>query len=146
MPDPYSFNTKRYETFWLNFMTEELALCSGTLVVAHGAAADAVLRLIENHKVWGAVLVCPGGEMYHAGERHGRAYVWPRVRRSCEWLAMAHGTGDPIVGDAEQRRVKEALGVPDELFREVAGGQERLRDRTGRLVEVEELVLSAFSL
>lgn len=40
--------------------------------------------------------------MYHAGERHGRAYVWPRVRRGCEWLAMAHGTGDPAVGEAEQ--------------------------------------------
>lgn len=40
--------------------------------------------------------------MYHAGERHGRAYVWPRMRRGCEWLAMAHGTGDPVVGEAEQ--------------------------------------------
>eukprot|EP00903_Cladosiphon_okamuranus_P012662 g11843.t1 len=145
MPDPYSFNTKRYETFWLNFMVEELALCPATLVVAHGTAADAVLRFVESREVWGAVLVCPGGEMYHAGERHGRAYVWPRVRRGCEWLAMAHGTGDPVVGEAEQMRMKEALGVHDRLFREISGGQERLRDRTGGLLEVEELVLSAFS-
>lgn len=54
-------------------------------------------------QVWGAVLVCPGGEMYHAGERHGRAYVWPRVRRGCQWLAMVCGAGDPIVGEAEAR-------------------------------------------
>lgn len=44
------------------------------------------------------------------------------------------------------RRVKEALGVPNCLFREISGGQERLRDRTGSLLGVEELVLSAFSL
>lgn len=37
----------RYETFWLNFMADELALCPGTLVVAHGTAADAVLRFTE---------------------------------------------------------------------------------------------------
>lgn len=47
--------------------------------------------------------MCPGGELYHAGERHGRAYVWPRVRRGCEWIAVVHGTGDPVVGDAEAR-------------------------------------------
>ncbi|CAN0110976.1 unnamed protein product [Pylaiella littoralis] len=146
MPDPYSFNTKRYETFWLNFMANELALCPDTLVVAHGTAADAVLRFVERRQVWGAVLVCPGGEMYHAGERHGRAYVWPRVRRGCQWLAMVCGAGDPIVGEAEARRVKEALGVPPGLFREVSGGQQRLRDRTGSLLEVEELVLGGLSL
>lgn len=54
-------------------------------------------------QVWGAVLVCPGGEMYHAGERHGRAYVWPRVNRGCQWMAMVHGLGDPVVGEAETR-------------------------------------------
>lgn len=61
-----------------------------------------VLACIEcAGQVWGAVLVCPGGEAYHAGERHGRAYVWPRVRRGSQWLAMAHGVGDPIVGNDE---------------------------------------------
>ncbi|CAN0404561.1 unnamed protein product [Ectocarpus sp. 12 AP-2014] len=144
MPDPYSFNTKRYETLWLNFMADELELDPGTLVVAHGTAADAVLRFVEKYEVWGAVLVCPGGEMYHAGERHGRAYVWPAVRRSCPWLAIVHGIGDPIMGEAEAGRMKGALGVPPRLFREADGGQQRLRDRTGSLPEVEELVLSAF--
>lgn len=41
--------------------------------------------------------------MYHAGERHGRAYVWPRVKRGCQWMAMVHGLGDPVVGEAEAR-------------------------------------------
>lgn len=49
--------------------------------------------------------------MYHAGERHGRAYVWPRVRRGCEWLAMAHGTGDPVVGEAEQMWVVQSAVI-----------------------------------
>lgn len=41
--------------------------------------------------------------MYHAGERHGRAYVWPRVRRDCQWMAMVHAMSDPIVEDDEAR-------------------------------------------
>lgn len=40
----------RYETFWLGFMNDELALSPETLVVGHGTAADAVLRYIENHE------------------------------------------------------------------------------------------------
>lgn len=40
----------RYETFWLNFMENELALCPGTLVVAHGTSADAVLRFVERRQ------------------------------------------------------------------------------------------------
>lgn len=42
---------RRYESFWINFMEEELDLCPGTLVVAHGTAADACLRYTENHQV-----------------------------------------------------------------------------------------------
>lgn len=41
---------RRYETFWTGFMADELALCPNTLVVAHGTAADAVLRFVETHE------------------------------------------------------------------------------------------------
>lgn len=44
------------------------------------------------------------------------------------------------------RRVKDALGISSSLYREVSGGQQRLRDRTGCLIEVEELVTSALKL
>lgn len=50
-----NFRRRRYETFWLNFMAEELALCPGTLVVAHGTAADAVLRFVENREVGASI-------------------------------------------------------------------------------------------
>lgn len=45
-----TFVQHRYESFWIKFMTDELALCPETLVVAHGTAADAVLRFVENHE------------------------------------------------------------------------------------------------
>lgn len=65
MPSPQlNFRRRRYETFWLSFMAEELALCPGTLVVAHGTAADAVLRFVENHEASAsiaAVCVLPYG-------------------------------------------------------------------------------------
>lgn len=53
------------------------------LVIAHGSGADAVLRYLETAPptaVDGLVLVAPGGDEYHAAERHGRAYVWPAIR------------------------------------------------------------------
>ncbi|CAN0100104.1 unnamed protein product [Discosporangium mesarthrocarpum] len=103
MPDPYSFNTKRYESFWISHMAEDLGLDQETLVVAHGSSADACLRYLEKHQVWGAILVCPGGEIYHAGERHGRAYVWPLIQERAPWLALVYGDGDPFVEEAEVR-------------------------------------------
>lgn len=67
------------------------------------------------------------------------SFSYPRARSLSNCLP-------PTAAPPTDRRVKEALGVPNRLFREIAGGQERLRDRTGRLLEVEDLVLSAFSL
>lgn len=46
---------------------------------------------------------------------------------------------------APDRRVKDALRLPAELFREVKGGQVRLRDRVGPLLEAEELVMSVLA-
>ncbi|CAM9268901.1 unnamed protein product [Choristocarpus tenellus] len=139
MPDPYSFNNKRYESFWLHYMSKDLKLDPETLVVAHGTSADAVLRYLERHKVWGALLVCPGGELYHAGERHGRAYVWTLIRKACPWLGIVHGRDDPFTDEDETWRVKAALGIPDELFRIAEDGDRRFRDHTGSLKEVEDL-------
>lgn len=45
-----SLRIHRYETFWLNFMADELALRPDTLVVAHGTAADALLRFLEKRE------------------------------------------------------------------------------------------------
>lgn len=44
------------------------------------------------------------------------------------------------------RRVKDALGIPSSLYKAASGGQQRLRNRVGRLLDVEELVMSALTL
>ena len=41
--------------------------------------------------------------------------------------------------------MKDALGVPPSLYREVLGGKQRFRDRMGCLTEVEELVACALA-
>ena len=88
MPDIYAFNNKRYERFWLGLLgDEDLQLDRSTLVIAHGTAADAVLRFAERTSLAGAVLLGPG-DTYHAAERHGRAYVWTEIRRNCEYISL----------------------------------------------------------
>lgn len=59
-------------------------------------------------------------------------------RRPTRGLDCHHGLSS--------RRVKDALGISSSLYREVSGGQQRLRDRSGCLVEIEELVTSALKL
>lgn len=66
-----AFLPSRYETFWLGFMNDELALSPETLVVGHGTAADAVLRYIENHEARrGSVNVSLGIPRYAYEQRH----------------------------------------------------------------------------
>ncbi|CAM9177340.1 unnamed protein product [Phaeothamnion confervicola] len=124
MPDPYLYNNKRYESYWLDFLEKELIIRDATLVIAHGSAADALLRFLEKSQTAGCLLVSPA-DTYTAGERHGRPYVWPIIADNAGTTAMVCGAGDPFVSADEARRVKRGLGVPDSLFSEVPGGEDR---------------------
>jgi len=68
----------RYETFWLNFMADELALCPETLVVAHGTAADALLRFAENREASSLLQIPPTA--FQPRELHGEPGLGENAR------------------------------------------------------------------
>jgi len=48
MPNIYDFNTKRYESLWMDYMRQQaFSRENRSLIIAHGTSADAVLRYIE---------------------------------------------------------------------------------------------------
>mmetsp|Transcript_28125 Transcript_28125/g.36855 ORF Transcript_28125/g.36855 Transcript_28125/m.36855 type:complete len:254 (-) Transcript_28125:319-1080(-) len=121
LPNPYDFNTKRYEVQWLGYMRSQLQLADNpdqTLVVAHGFAADAVLRYLENHRLAKVLLLGPH-DMYHAGERHGRDLVWPLIIQNVKQVALLYGNRDKFVTMNEAENVKRRLNVQDVFFKQV---------------------------
>jgi hypothetical protein len=87
MPNVYDFNTKRYESLWMQYMRETLSLDKRDIVIAHGTSADAMLRYMETDVVQCAILIDPS-HIYTAGERHGRAYRYEVMKRNFKYIAL----------------------------------------------------------
>ena len=74
MPNILDYNTKRFEQLWLNYMREQ-NLSQYDLIIAHGTSAEALLRYMESEVLKRALLI-DAPDIYTAGERHGRAFLY----------------------------------------------------------------------
>mmetsp|Transcript_1311 Transcript_1311/g.3603 ORF Transcript_1311/g.3603 Transcript_1311/m.3603 type:complete len:263 (-) Transcript_1311:125-913(-) len=120
-PDPYEYNSKRWEQTWLDYIRraancEDLGSSAKVVLIGHGSGADAVLRFLEDDvHVSFAILISPTDE-YYAGERHGRAYHWNAIASSCQKpiyvLISSTATATAL---AEAHTVAAKLGT-DALF------------------------------
>jgi hypothetical protein len=86
MPNIYDFNTKRYESLWMNYM-RELPWNDYETVIAHGSSAEAVLRYLENEAIETVILLDPP-DIYTAGERHGRDFLYSRILSNVGQIAV----------------------------------------------------------
>ena len=53
MPDPNDAK----ESIWIPFIIETLNCDASTIIFGHSSGAEAAMRLLENHKVKGCILV-----------------------------------------------------------------------------------------
>jgi hypothetical protein len=87
MPDITELNTKRYEQTWMNYMRDLNLNAKYDVIIGHGTSADALIRYLESERLPKAVFIdC--ADIYTAGERHGRAYLYPRIRDNCEHIRI----------------------------------------------------------
>jgi hypothetical protein len=87
MPDITELNTKRYEQTWMNYMRDLNLNAKYDVIIGHGTSADALIRYLESERLPKAVFIdC--ADIYTAGERHGRAYLYPRIRDNCKHIRI----------------------------------------------------------
>lgn len=98
MPNVQNYNTKRFETMWMSFLSSELNLSERTAVVAFSSNADAVLRYAESYPVQHAALI-DACSLYTLGERHGRDYRYPWINEHLE-SALVLATTSATQADA----------------------------------------------
>ena len=118
MPDPH----KARRSVWLPFMLSTLG-CSqpDTIVVGHSSGAVAAMRLLEEHRLAGCVLVSAcHTDLGDAGEAasgyyppSGGEWKWSQIRENSGGnIVILHSDNDPFIPISEAQHVAEKLGVP----------------------------------
>ena len=122
MPDPH----KARRSIWLPFMLSAAGLCCNedTIVIGHSSGAVAAMRLLEEQKLAGCVLVSScHTDLDDAGEAasgyyppSGGPWQWDKIRenagRSGGNIIVLHSDNDPFIPVDEARHVASKLSVP----------------------------------
>ena len=118
MPDPWVASEKN----WIPFIHEVLKVDENTVLIGHSSGACCILRLLEQQKVLGAIIVSAahtdlGDENERASGYFNRPWDWAAIRRNAGiFLHQFHSDDDYLVPVHEGRFIAEKLrAVTDEI-------------------------------
>ena len=110
MPDPYVAR----ESIWIPFILNELKVDEHTIVIGHSSGAVAALRLLEQQKVLGLVLVSVchtdlGDENERLSGYFNRPFDWEKICSNANWILQYHSSDDPLIPIYEADFVAEKI-------------------------------------
>lgn len=112
MPDPYDAR----ESVWLPFLLEVCKADENTIIIGHSSGAEACMRLLENHKLLGAVLVCAchtdlGCESEAIAGYYNRPWNWEAIKGHVGpfGITQFHSNDDPFIPMHEASYVADNL-------------------------------------
>jgi len=116
MPDP----DEAKREIWLPFILNELGADENTVLIGHSSGAVAAMRLLEDHKLKGAVLVSGchtdlGTESEAISNYYPRAdgsnpWRWDAIKANAGWIVQLHSKDDPFIDVSEARFVAQQTG------------------------------------
>lgn len=118
MPDPYRARRSK----WVPFITDELMggdINTNTIIVGHSSGAEAAMRVCEDRKLAGLVLVSAcHSDLGEPNERSsgwyppsGGPWKWQAIRENSNGnIIMLHSTDDPFIPIDEPRHVASSIG------------------------------------
>lgn len=114
MPDPYEAK----ESIWIPFMLNELKCNEDTVIIGHSTGSAAAMRLAEEHKVRGLILVSAyvsdiGDANEKASGYFNRPWQWDKIKANAGFIVQFGSTDDPFLPWSEQEQV--ATGLSCEL-------------------------------
>lgn len=110
MPDPDDAK----ESIWLPFIITKLKADSNTVMIGHSSGAVAAMRLLENNKLKGCVLVSAchsdgGVESERLAGYYNRPWKWDAIKSNAEWILQYHSSDDHLIPIAEADLVASKL-------------------------------------
>lgn len=119
MPDPYVAK----ESIWVPFLLDDLRADEKTLLIGHSSGAEATMRLLENKKLFGAVLVSAcwtdlGDANEAASGYYARPWEWQAIKTNVGsfGIIQLHSADDPFIPLDEAQHVAESLGSDFRVF------------------------------
>eukprot|EP00455_Lapot_gusevi_P038281 TRINITY_DN4289_c0_g1_i8.p1 TRINITY_DN4289_c0_g1~~TRINITY_DN4289_c0_g1_i8.p1 ORF type:complete len:153 (+),score=17.46 TRINITY_DN4289_c0_g1_i8:834-1292(+) len=109
------------ERVWVPFIRQQLGVDDRTILVGHSSGANAVLRLLEEASVFGAVMVSAGRtqeEIDHPIpfvdpediEYYSKPIDWEKIKSNARWILHLHSSTDEVVPFAESQIISAQLG------------------------------------
>jgi len=102
------------ESIWIPFLLDELKVDQDTILVGHSSGAVASLRLAEENKILGSVLV----GVYHtdldmarekASGYFNRDWKWDKIRNNQKWVSIFASQDDPWIPIDQARHIHQYL-------------------------------------
>ena len=115
-----------HQTVWIPFVVDELKADGQTVVVGHSTGALLAMRLLETHKVFGAILVSAAHtDLGDAGERASgyfdTPWDWESMKPNATFIHQFHSTDDHLIPVREARFVAEKLAGENHTYEELEG-------------------------
>jgi predicted alpha/beta hydrolase family esterase len=104
-----------HEEIWKEFALKDLHLDESTLLIGHSSGAACSMRLMEDHKVFGCVLVSAydsdlGDEVERESGYFSRPFDYEAMRRhALNGIVQFHSASDHLVPVSVARRVAEGF-------------------------------------
>ena len=122
MPDPYVAR----ESEWMPFVKDVIKVDENTVVVGHSSGAICAMRLLEDTKIHGAVLVAPcytdlGLEQEKLAGWYARPWLWEKIKANAGFIVQFHSVDDPICPIHEGRHIAQKLSGPNHKYIEMQG-------------------------
>jgi predicted alpha/beta hydrolase family esterase len=105
MPDPLGAK----EVIWKTFILRELQLSAQDIVVGHSSGAECGMRLAEDHKLRGLVLVSAchtdlGSSSERKAGYYNRPWKWTNIKKNCSQIVQFGSKDDPFVDFAQEQQ------------------------------------------
>lgn len=110
MPDPQIAHMH----IWLPFIETELKADSNTIIIGHSSGGVAALRYLENHQLFGAIVVGVnhtdlGYPEEKASGWYDAPWQWAKIKANAGFIAHFASTDDPFIPIIEQRFIADKL-------------------------------------
>lgn len=134
MPDPYGAR----ESKWIPFIQKDLECDSQSIIIGHSSGAEAAMRLAEQQKVLGLILVSAchtdlGLKSERLSGYYSREWKWDQIKKNTNWIIQLHSKDDHLVPIEEGNFVAKSLGSEYHVFEEEG---HFLTDEFPQLIEI----------
>ncbi|CAM4859244.1 unnamed protein product [Rotaria socialis] len=93
------------DCIWIPFLLEKLGSAENAILIGHSSGAMAILRLCEQVKVQGLILISAGYE----GNDEDQLWNWNKIKDNTQWIEQFHSSDDPFAPVNSSRYIAKRI-------------------------------------